>query len=706
MVSPVSCNFCRKRKIRCSRDEHGCSNCLKRDIKCCYPSKFRSLDIKNISENDSKPILLNNSSNSDSNNIQINESTDSIKADYEHRIEELEKKLGISQDLLSIINSNGCDISKYFGEDSLVHLEYSMMSEALKFDHGKLSGQNINLRKKKLPIFIEDNSVLNFKFIGILIDKFFNKDDQFNFFNEIFDYNEIVGFLSNYNDIIDWNHDEIFSTLLAILIDVFKTFLNQDDDDDGNINKLYYGFSSLYPLVKDHNKILKNLVNYYIQITYIKPTESISYIKTQLIMVNYFYYIYRFESCWKTLYQLISDAYSLGIHIIQGPIWIKINLMESLICSISTRPNCINEGLIKSNHIEDEFKEIQFANILRAKNKIYIESYINNYKVQFADFFYIDLRFHQYTKILKDKIEQINISQNNCKILSSNIEQKIKIDKCNLLLALNYSSHMKLYIDFHETEDIIDSRLLKLFTDFLKILESSVYGKLYLLRNIFASLECLVYQFLLIFLKYLNHKTVSLILENKDNFKSDKIEILNQQLTTLKSYQDRILRLFKSSSNYSNIRVLKVVQIISNVNISDIKTFNLVPGDSQESFKDNFEYDDHNNNNFSMTNPIEYQEAKLKSNNIQLTPNSIIDDDNFKYNESNESITNSIFNNSDNNNNNNNNDNKSNLIENLNSTTKYYANNEIKDILQDHSIMCVLHDVSEVSDYMDTTNFI
>lgn len=95
MVLPISCNECRRRKIRCDRVQP-CKNCSNKSIPCTYPSKFRSIEINKL-------------------NPTTNAETSMGVEYYKSKIKELETKLAISEDLISIFDSTGNSCTKYFG---------------------------------------------------------------------------------------------------------------------------------------------------------------------------------------------------------------------------------------------------------------------------------------------------------------------------------------------------------------------------------------------------------------------------------------------------------------------------------------------------------------------------------------------------------------------------------------------------------------
>lgn len=533
MVLPISCNECRRRKIRCDRVQP-CKNCSNKSIPCTYPSKFRSIEINKL-------------------NPTTNAETSMGVEYYKSKIKELETKLAISEDLISIFDSTGNSCTKYFGENSIPSLESEMMNGILPFE--KDITREINMKKKPLPVIIDDDDERNKKVIKSLVEFFF-KVDQYYYFNEIIDKDDLLKFLDNYDTMKTWSNDEDMMLLCCILVDVLKNGLENREP----------------PIIPNQEQKLKYLINYYFQISKIQTTETKKFLQSQLILINYYYFIYSFEKCWKLVFQLVSNAYSIGLHIEGGPLWTKINTMEALVCSASSRPNiipscCLFSEVQKSN---DELKEYQFCEVLRIKNGLFVSSYINETKICYQEILKIDKQYDQYNRFLESKIIK-NIDEDEVEVSKKN-------EKIYILLLMSLATQLKIHYEFFETQEFSDAKILDLCTRFINILNNFVYGKLNTLRDKFSALECFFYQFLLIFSRYLNFKTVETMMKSGPvngnvQFNSSLSKILNTSSTTqgdenfkvLIRLRDKLLGIIGKNS-LKNERIMKVLDVIKSVN--------------------------------------------------------------------------------------------------------------------------------------------
>lgn len=536
MVLPISCNECRRRKIRCDRVEP-CKNCSSRSITCTYPSKFRSIEIKRLNQEPTPETMMG---------IEH----------YQSRVKELETRLAISEDLISIFDSSGESATKYFGPNSINVLETEMMNGILPFE--KDTTLAINLKKKELPVLIDNDPERNKKIIKSLV-QFFFKEDQYYYYNEMIDKDEVFEFLDNYDKITKWSHDEDIILLCCILVDVLKNGINDREPQ----------------IIPNQELKIKSLITHYFQISKIHTTETKKFLQSQLIMMNYYYFIYSFEKCWKLLFQLVSNAYSLGLHIEGGSLWTKINTMEALLCSASSRPNIIHgdDVISEEQKKSDEFEEYKFCEILRIKNGLYVSSYVHKTSIAYQDILAMDAKYEEYNRFLEAKIVK-NYDADDVETSKTN-------EKAYILLLMSYATQMKIHFESFEKERFSDGKIMDLSTRFINVLGHFVYGRLNTLRDKFSALECFFYQFLLIFLKYLNFKSVGSMMMRKsahDNISLSKIlnhVAVDEEIQGLLSLRSRLLEIFGKNS-LTNQRLMKVLAIIKSVDWGESSTTSLI----------------------------------------------------------------------------------------------------------------------------------
>lgn len=538
MVLPISCNECRRRKIRCDRIQP-CQNCTNKSIPCTYPSKFRSIDLNKFKPKSSQ-----------------DETVTAVEF-YKRKIQDLETKLAISEDLISIFDSDGSSITKYFGQNSLSVLECETMNGILPFE--KNVTKAVNLKKKPLPELIADDPVKNQRMIKKLVKSFFDGNIYY-YFNEMVDKDDLMNFLNDYDRIENWNNDEDIMLLCCILVDTLKSCLENRAES----------------IISNQPQVVRSLISYYFQISKIQTTESEKFIQSQLILSNYYYYTYAFEKCWKLIFQLVSNAYSLGMHIQGGPLWTKINTMESLMCSSSSRPNIINEQVMNPKlQLDDELNEYKFSEILRSKNGLYVSSYVQKTTISYEDVLQLDAKFDEYNNYLYSKTIWRNKSGEEI-----GVEEFKRNEKICILLVMTLSTQLKLHFDHFEEQKYSDIKMMKLLKEYLELLGGFVYGKLNTLRDKFAALECFFYQFLLIFLKYLNYKSVSIMMKSvtMDSTSTIRLESTNSSNAEILEITDlqKTLTDIYGECTLTNNRITKVIDIIKSVNLGEIKTEDFV----------------------------------------------------------------------------------------------------------------------------------
>lgn len=442
-----------------------------------YPKKFRSIDI---------------------NKIRVEKEDLGI---HESKIKELEKKLRISEDLISTFDTNalhhlGCYETrfKYFGTNSMNSLELSMINELDEFWY-----EEINHEKRPMPILQKNG---NIRMIKSLVEDFFK--DEFTYFTELFDRKKVIQFIDEYDSIKEWDHDEEMMVLVIILIDVLKDCLNKS-------------------ILNNQILKLKELVTYYFQISKIQETETVALVKTQLVLLNYYYYGYQFSKAWKLLFQLVSNCYAIGIHINEYKLWIKVNFFESILCSVSSRPSIISNSLVIG-----ESNEIEFIKLLRMKNLYNVE-----YKNDFNEILEIDRNFTQYIDKLND----------------------------NFLVLMTIPFQLNLHYPTFETKIYSDNKMMENFNLYFRSIDKFIkLNELNKIRDKFAALECLMFQSLLIFIKYLNFK----IMNNLND--KDMIQLIE--------IQEILIKINKMNPNYSNKRAKNALKIINSIKIQKIQNSN------------------------------------------------------------------------------------------------------------------------------------
>ncbi|KAH3683133.1 hypothetical protein WICPIJ_005876 [Wickerhamomyces pijperi] len=704
-------NYIYKLKVRCSKEETGCRACLKKDIKCEYPSKFRSIELIKLKNHQVQalasssaersilpsvalpqiinpiltpptttttpkstsplptasaqtPSIILESPNKTTDSAVTASSSTSTSSDttstsdvctYKDKIAELESELSTTKDFLSIFDHTFAG-AKYFGSNSVTSLECTTMAGMLPYMQRKQSNA-FTVQKKRFPRLIDNDQEANLKLVQKLVDTFFNTD-EFSYFSEMYDKDETVNFIANFHQITKWDHDQQMITLLAILIDVIKNFLTKTKED---------------PVFPQQAEKLRTLIAQYTQIVELQPLETLTVLKSQIIMVNYYYHIIDFEKSWSVLFQAVANAYSLGLHLSKSAVWIKLNLIESVFAGLCSRPNCIH-GLssieLNLNDEDDEFQELKFAELLRLKNQTFIASYIAKTELSYesSDVFRIGLKFEAYTKFLNGKIDAILSDRTISKSLKNQ-----KLQKAYFLLAINCSSSLKLHFEFFKNNELPDDISVKLLGGFLSLLEASTFSKLHNTRDKFAPLECLVYQFMLVFLRMLNHKAVLCVLKPSHHTRgissdANHQEGLMTQLKIFKEYQRRLDLIFAKNPLYTNPRVLKAYEIISNVNLDQINPgYHLIPSSI-------------NTENTSYATTASSSSTAASTNRTSLQD--LLNPDTSAYHLSSSSrrverpLTGNIF---------------------EDAGLKYFVTDEIKTLLDDRAVLGCLTDITEMS---------
>lgn len=473
----------------------------------------------------------------------------------EERMKEMESRYLISDELMSIFDSSGAGVNNHFGMNSIESLEYSLLgpdsvkSRLEKFmtdENVKTEAISKNLtiteKKKPLPILVESGDEKeNLKLLTDLVKKFFDPM-KLNYFAELFAEFEIHWFLNNHKHIDSWNHDDEMMVLLSVLIHVVKEGLLHPERS----------------VVKHPRIVIKGLVNYYFQISKTQQTESLRYMKSQVLLAEYFYYNYEFEKAWKMMFTMVSNAYAHGVHLSQGALWKKISYFEAILSCSTTRPNIIH-GLtkIQVTPAEDPLREYEFMNILRDRNMSQIEAVVNGVQVKYQQTLQLDARFERYTNFLRSSLNQAkDLSQEEMRF-----NEKIY---SILLICLSY--HLKLHFEYYEHDRYSDTKTLELICVFSDMLEKFATGRVSTLREIFTGLDCHLYQFLLVFIKYVNYKTVLLFTKSHTSGSKNG----HDELEKLEMCQQKILGVFDSVNDYSIKRALRAIELVRSVNFKDV----------------------------------------------------------------------------------------------------------------------------------------
>jgi hypothetical protein len=462
---------------------------------------------------------------------------------YKRRIAELEEKLTISEDLISIFDSTGTSKDGHFGANSVNALELSMFGPSdsgIKKDHDKS-----RLKPRELPVFIEPNAEANKLLIISLVKVFFDRAKP-NYFRDLFDEPTILQYIEKASKKQGIEDGEMM-VLLAILIDRCK-------------NCLLYKKSAWFD---GQSAKLKVMVGYYFQISKSQETESLNFIKSQILMINFFYYQSHVEKAWKMLSQTVSNAYAHGLHLSQGPTWMKLSLMEALICELCSRPNLI-QGLRRHmiTQEEDPFREYEFIYTLRDRNMLYIDAVLNKQEVRYNEMLQLDMRFDSYSSYLQGLQRSGNV-----------MNSVSKVQRCWLLLLLNVNCHIKLHSEYFDRDRFSDVKLMRLIPYYLDVLEK-MYGRsmIHSMRDDFSPLECSLYQFTLIFIKFLNFKAVrELLTPRLPNGQA------SEDMLVLEMCQQRLVRLVESDRDYFNNDVMGMtIPVIKALNLLQLKSENFI----------------------------------------------------------------------------------------------------------------------------------
>ncbi|ODQ62527.1 hypothetical protein WICANDRAFT_76696 [Wickerhamomyces anomalus NRRL Y-366-8] len=163
---------------------------------------------------------------------------------------------------------------------------------------------------------------------------------------------------------------------------------------------------------------------------------------------------------------------------------------------------------------------------------------------------------------------------------------------------MSLATQIKIHYEFFETQEFSDAKILELCTRFINILNNFVYGKLNTLRDKFSALECFFYQFLLIFSRYLNFKTVETMMMVKSgpvngdvHFNSSLSKILNtssniqgdENFQVLVRLRDKLLGIIGKNS-LKNKRIMKVLDVIKSVNSFELDSTAFTKTASNENY--------------------------------------------------------------------------------------------------------------------------
>lgn len=496
MVLPISCNECRRRKIRCNR-VHPCKNCIPRGISCTYPEKFRSIELRKLAH---PPMAL--------------EEPRSEEEQLKWRIKELEDKLKTSEDLISIFDSSGSK-DGHLDANGILSLELAMLdqSETSTLAHG---GEE----DMELPSLLSDWNE-NITLIKSLVTQFFDRMRP-NYLRDLFDEATVIAWTDKISHRQPLQRDELM-VLISIFIDRCK---------DINGEQLF----------EDQDNKVKLMVSGYFQISKSQSTESLNFINSQILMINYFYFGGQIEKAWKMLSQTVANSFANGLYIHQGTTWMKLTLFESVICCAASRPNLIYR--MRKTSAVDVFREMELVYILRDWNMCHVDSRVVGKPPPEAEVWQLDYRLEQYTAVLRT----------------------IPMDERGLLLLLlSVDCHLRLKCQYLER---FDAQVLRLIVENICLLEkagSHVQSP----QDYFAPLHCQIYQFVLLFLKYMNWKWLKELIGRGG---------VSEDMSVLMMCQHRLVQLLEAAQWHVSPELLKISKIIKSVDLTQPRRDHFVGG--------------------------------------------------------------------------------------------------------------------------------
>ncbi|ODQ82150.1 hypothetical protein BABINDRAFT_165638 [Babjeviella inositovora NRRL Y-12698] len=369
-VSRISCVECRRRKIKCNK-LNPCNQCIKRDIMCDYPKKFRRIDIDRLDhmvmeegsgdagEYDSEDTGEYASSSGQKTSPHSLQVMLSGPADRDERLVLL-RKIKDLEKVIHSLDQNSHDVNdptincyqgKYYGPTSAISMLSDFAStlgpkafifeknpnfraggrklEVRNFDTPSKNNTSISSLKKLIPNFHFDKQE-NRQIIGRLVQRFFQFDCSI-----FFDQQHVMNLVTE--QLI--RTDEEFMVVLMILLTAINRGGSDALEDPCGADELREYEKFIPSLISDFNVLKK------------KSLLSVSVIMAELLLFEFYFYTLRLEIAWATLFNIISSCYSLGLHIFTDDsrrmsVWWAVNFYESLLCLMLGRPNPVSAELL------------------------------------------------------------------------------------------------------------------------------------------------------------------------------------------------------------------------------------------------------------------------------------------------------------------------------------------------------------------------
>lgn len=381
-VSPISCNECRRRKIKCNKRIEGCSQCVEKGRTCSFPKRFRSIAVDEVSDQledkyEHLDILKENEL------LRLN--LKAVQETMKKRVENIEEE----EDQELATKAADC----YYGPNSS---EFMMGESArlLEFDDFMKLKRQMKA-KRALPLISFDES-LNLDLMIQLVERFFQLK---NYYNHFVSYDSLMSFLKSYSSIKMWNNDDDMLLLIAVLLSTLR-YINQDDPLLALHEVSYHGCRS--QLTKQFN-YLKNGMS----------QGSLKSLQSYVLFIEDLFYNEQVEQAWSLMFLTVGSAYSLGLHVYEKDLgeslnisdntqadinndlqshqpalkiiresprtslWLTINFISTVLCSVLGRPNPVIftfQILLRNYAVRLNYK-IGLAELIKRSTSVLIESY-------------------------------------------------------------------------------------------------------------------------------------------------------------------------------------------------------------------------------------------------------------------------------------------------------------------------------------------
>lgn len=418
-MMPISCQECRRRKIKCNKSTP-CNQCTIKDRVCEYPDQFRSVGInKLIDKRDiTKSFEIENALKE---NEMLKMQLKNAKLNMRRMKERIKKNWG-SLDT----SPTKHDVISYYGPTSTEYMISNTDAVSILNENKSSLGENdCNMHKQRLPILLSPQHVLSrsvkttSKENADLIIKILNKFThlRIHYLNYI-DVASLINLVHDYEKIEQWN-DELSSKLLLIVIILIVTIrsLPKCDSTLTHYNLVY---AKIRPMLYKHYSIIHE--NY--------KLRTVTSLKSYLLETEDLFYMQKVEDSWSLFFLITSYSYSLGLHIYDNAIanhladpentdtfelvkkndktslWLLINYVSSTLSSILGRPNPVSfhhRPLVSHYETNLNYK-IALSELIKYSTNVMIDSY--KIKIEETSVYQIDETFVQnamiYERILTE----------------------------------------------------------------------------------------------------------------------------------------------------------------------------------------------------------------------------------------------------------------------------------------------------------------